>query len=171
MRIVALSLILFCFNGCTMKKPEAVPVLLPIAGIKARLLDVPEFSLSRSALIEIPLDQLKVFARLVVPTAPCLQQIDPKLSYHVADVIIEHNDGTFSTLMVRWTGHNPAAISLDGSKYYYGELDEFPDGATRIMRLLGEYEFNSRKSIKNQGIEKGESKFDPETAGKQPSQK
>ena len=136
-------------------EPEAVPILPPITGIRAHFLDVPEFHLSSSKLIVVPQDQLKVFARLVVPKKPCLQQMDSKQNYHVVDVLLEHNDGTTSTLKVHWTGHNPAAVSLDGMKYYYGETDEFPDGATRIMRLLAKYEFDSLQSLETHGTKEG----------------
>jgi hypothetical protein len=151
MRSLTLTFLLLYISGCAEKKsePEAIPVLPPVSGIKAQFLDVPQFSLSSSEWIVVPDDQLDSFARLVVPAKPCLQQIDTKRSYHVVNVILEHKDGTSTTLIVRWTGHNPAAVSLDGSKYYYGGMDEFPDGATRIMRILAKHEFDARASLEN----------------------
>jgi hypothetical protein len=78
MRLIAIVVLLFSVCGCTLRKPDSVPVLPSITAIKARLLEVPEFSLKSSDLIEVPDDQIELFARLVVPTSHCLQQIDPK---------------------------------------------------------------------------------------------
>jgi hypothetical protein len=63
----------------------------------------------------------------------------------VADVLVQHTDGASTKLFVRWTGHNPAAISLDDHNFYYGGTDEFPDGATKIIRLLNDYDFQSKQ--------------------------
>jgi hypothetical protein len=139
-----LLILISCQYGC--HRREAVPVLAPIARITARLHAVPEFRIPGIEFVEVPENQLSTFANLITPSGPCMQEIKPRMHYLVADVVVEHTDGSKSNLMVRWTGHNPAAVSLDGSKYYYGGLDEFPDGATRIIQLLCEYDFNSRKS-------------------------
>jgi hypothetical protein len=58
------------------------------------------------------------------------------MHYSVAEVYLEHADGTTSTVDVRWTGHNPPAVSLDKRNYFNGGKDEFPDGAIGIVRLL-----------------------------------
>ena len=144
MRLCIIMIALIFQNGCNPGQSKSIPVLPPIAKITASLRDVPEFSLEAVDLIVVPEDQVATFAKLVLPTRPCQQQIHPERSYHVADVLLDHSDGTKTGLIIRWTGHNPAAVSIDGRKYYYGGRDEFPDGATRIMRLLGEYDFNSR---------------------------
>jgi len=68
------------------------------------------------------------------------------MHYLVADVFLEHEDGSKSTVTVRWTGHNPAAVSLDGRKYYYGGTDAFPDGASKVIRLLREYDYAAQKA-------------------------
>ena len=67
------------------------------------------------------------------------------MHYHIADVYIHPTDDTVTTLIIRWTGKNPAAVSLDDRVYYWGGMDEFPDGALNIYRLFSIYNEESRK--------------------------
>ena len=128
-------------SGC--KHDAPIPTLRPIAKISAQVRDVPEFGLTPIDRVEVPDEHLSSFAKLITPTKPCLQNINSSTNYRVADVTIHHTDGTETTLIVRWTGANPAAISLDDRNFYYGGRDAFPDGATRIVRLLAEYKYES----------------------------
>ena len=121
-------------------------MLPPIARITARVHELAEFRLPAIESVSVPEDHLSSFAKLITPVGPCQLQIDTKMNYLVADVFVHHKDGTTSKLLVRWTGHNPAAISFDDNTYFSGGTDEFPDGATRILRLLREYDFDARKS-------------------------
>jgi hypothetical protein len=130
-------------SGC--QRMTSTPMLRPIAEISASVRAVPELGISAINFVEIPQPHLSAFAKLITPTRPCIQEIKREMHYHVADVFVQHTDGTTTTLIVRWTGHNPAAISLDDRNYYYGGTDEFPDGATKIIRLLNEYHYQSRK--------------------------
>jgi hypothetical protein len=143
MRFLILLIPVIGLCGCS--RQPVPPALRPIAGISARVYAVPELGFSAIDSVEVPPDNLRAFAVLITPTAPCVQEIDPKMHYHVADVLVRHPDGSTTTLLVRWTGHGPAAVSIDGRQYYYGGSDPFPDGATRIVRLLNEYHYNSHK--------------------------
>lgn len=142
----ALMLLISCLylnGGC---RHARIPVLHPISKITAVVHAVPGFSVVAINSVEVPQSQLSSFARLITPMEPCLQKIHPDEHHHVADVYVEHIDGTQTKLIVRWTGHGPAAVSLDGRYYYYGGSDEFPDGATSILRLLSEYNYKSQHS-------------------------
>ncbi len=125
-------------SGCSRQPPT--PKLPPIAKISAKVHAVPELGFSAIDHVEVPQEHISEFATLITPTTPCVQTIDRTMRYHVADVVVQHEDGSTTKLVVRWTGHNPAAISLDDSHYFYGGSDDFPDGATRIIRLLNQYQ-------------------------------
>ena len=154
-RLLVLSIFVSYQCGC--HQEETTPVFAPIARITARLHSIPEIRISGIETVEVPENELSTFAKLITPVGPCTQQIKPRIHYLVADVVIDHIDGSMSNLIVRWTGHNPAAVSFDGIKYYYGGLDEFPDGATRIIRLLRDYDFNLRASANLQNNETDQS--------------
>jgi hypothetical protein len=142
MRFSMLVISAVLLTGCYRQPPT--PTLRPIAKITARVYAVPDLGFSAIDFVEVPQEHLPAFANLITPIEPCIQTIDPSMHYHVADVFIEHQDGSTTTLVVRWTGHNPAALSLDDRNYYYGGSDAFPDGATRIIRLLNEYHHRSQ---------------------------
>lgn len=140
MIFVTLSMVLI---GCS--SSNQVPMLGSISRISATLHDVPEMSLTGIPNVDVPVDQISLFTKLITPTGPCQQEIRPDQSYHVADVRIVRPDGSKTNLIVRYTGFNPAAISFDGKKYYYGGVDAAPDGAMRIVRLLRDYDFDSKQ--------------------------
>jgi hypothetical protein len=126
-----------------------IPTLRPIARISAKVLAVPDLGTSAIDHIDVPDAELTSFAKLITPTKPCVQNISTSTNYRIADVTVLHTDGTETVLIVRWTGANPAAISLDERTFYYGGSDAFPDGATRISRLLHEYK-HQRSMTKQQ---------------------
>lgn len=131
-------LLLFSLAGCSSGRQVAIPVMKPIERIVAITFDVPDMDLKGFA-VEVPVDQMAIIAKLVTPTELCKQQIKRDIHYHVADLQIEHTDGSTTTLRVHWTGHNPAAVSLDERTFYYGGVDEAPDGAMRLIQLLRSY--------------------------------
>lgn len=120
-------------SGCN---HPSIPTLRPIARISAKVLPVPDLGISNIDPIEVPDAELTSFAKLLTPIKPCVQNINTSTNYRLADVTIQHTDGTETVLIVRWTGANPAAISFDDRTFYYGGSDAFPDGAIRIVRLL-----------------------------------
>lgn len=131
-------------TGCQQHEP--IPVLKPIDSINAYVKSVPDWGLSPTESIEVPQSELPAFVKLITPQSVCLQRIDRDVSYHLADIVVRHTDDTESTLMVFSTGHNPAALSFDNKTFYYGGRDDFPDGATRIVRLLREYDHEREKA-------------------------
>jgi hypothetical protein len=143
MRLPVLLISVVCLVGCS-GQPAPPPKLRPISGISGRILTVPEFSFEARDSVEVPQEEVPAFAVLITPAKRCVQTIYPEEHHHVADVVVRHPDGSTTSLIVRWTGHNPAAVSLDGENYYYGGSDDFPDGATRIVRLLYQYHHQSR---------------------------
>jgi hypothetical protein len=58
---------------------------------------------------------------------------------HVADIFLYYADGKRKTLIVRWTGHNPAALSFDGLVYYWADDDGKNDGGLNLLRMLKYY--------------------------------
>jgi hypothetical protein len=145
MRRLTRVVFLVCVCGCSQRAPTPTPTLPPIVKISAKVYAVPGWFNEPIELVEVPQESVPAFAKLITPIEPCIQTIDSEMHHHVADITVQHPDGSDTTLIVRWTGHNPAAISLDGRNYYYGGSDDFPDGATRILQLLNEYHYQSHK--------------------------
>jgi len=143
-KLIFLISLLFLI-GCYVKPIPPVPVLRPISKISATLHDVPKLGVAGIPSIEIPSSELSNFSNFITPQSQCKQTIKKNMHYHIADIFIQHTDGTSTKLFVRWTGHNPAAISLDDEFFFYGGMDEFPDGGTRIIRLLNSYHYESIK--------------------------
>lgn len=137
---VQVLFVMAIMSGCS---NPSMPSLRPISSISAQVRAVPELGIVSIDQVDVPTEHIATFAHLVTPTKLCAEEIRSSANYHVADVTIRHSDGTETTLIVRWTGANPAAISLDDRTFYYGGSDAFPDGATRIVRLLNEYKYNS----------------------------
>lgn len=120
----------------------------PIERIVATTFDVPDMNIQGFDEVEVPVDQVAIIAKLVTPTELCQQQIKPDIHYHVADLRIEHTDGSTAILHVHWTGHNPAAVSLDERTFYYGGVDEAPDSAMRLLQLLRSYKNDSARKAR-----------------------
>ena len=112
-------------SGCSQQ--SATPTIPPAVKISATVYDVPDLNITALQHVVVPQDRMAEFTPLITPTTSCTQQIDAQTNYHVADVYLQHEDDSVTRLIVRWTGHNPAAISLDGRRYYYGGSDPFPD--------------------------------------------
>lgn len=121
LRLFLLFLLIWCQIGC---HKESIPALSPVVRITATLHSVPDLKIPGIQRVEVPVSQLSNFAKLISPAGHCLQEqeirLKPDTYYLVADVVLEHQDGSKSNITVRGTGHNPAAVSLDGKKYYYG---------------------------------------------------
>ena len=130
-------LILFAVSGCTPN--QAVPKLQGVTQIRAHVPSVPQLAVDEIDAVSVPDSQLAQLSALVTPSEPCMQQIDKREHYLVAIVELFHSDGTKTTVYVRWTGHNPAAVSLDDEHFFYGGKPEAGDGAVKILQLLMQY--------------------------------
>ena len=140
-------MLLVLSGGCSASK--TIPTFTPISKISARVYSVPDLSVMPINNVDVPDDQISSFFTQIKPTKLCDSQIKKEMHYHIADVYIHHTDDTVTTLIIRWTGKNPAAVSLDDRVYYWGGMDEFPDGALNIYRLLSIYNEESRKIMIN----------------------
>ncbi len=86
--------LLFCLLLFLMGRQVAIPVMKPIERSVAITFDVPDMDLTGIEAVEVPGDQVAINAKLVTPTEHCKQQIKPDIHYHVADLRIEHTDGS-----------------------------------------------------------------------------
>ncbi len=109
LRLLLLFVMIFCQTGC---HKESIPVLPPIARITATLHPLPDLKIPGIDLVDVPESELSTIAILITPVSPCSEEegilLYPKIYRHIADVVVEHKDGSKSNLIVRWTGKNPA---------------------------------------------------------------
>ncbi|MEM7474335.1 MAG: hypothetical protein AAF483_05025 [Planctomycetota bacterium] len=87
--------------------------------------------------IRVPQEELRSFLPYVLPQTVC--EVGAKRFPKVAEVRLTQNDGSEVKLGVYWTGHNPAAVSVDGVVFFYAKVSEFPDGAIQVIRFLHDY--------------------------------
>ena len=88
---------------------------------------------------------------------------------HVADVTAHHPDGSTTTLIVRWTGHNPAAVSIDDRNFYYGGSDEFPELRETIRSSRASRRASSAFSARSAAISRSRAAHEaPPAAGGKP---
>lgn len=133
--------------GCAIQPPT--PKLAPIIKISAKVYPVPEMFLQATEWVQISEDYLEDLSHLITPNEPCQQVINSKTGCnHVADVKAFHPDGSCTPLMVYWTGHNPAAISLDKRFYFYGGSQKAVDGASKVVELIYRSEHKAQKTNK-----------------------
>lgn len=136
-----------CMSGC--RRSDSIPRIEPIVAIKVNVHEVPDLGIPKELTIQVPTAETANFAKLVLPTSRCTELIDPKRNYHVADAFLMHPSGEATQLFIRWTGANPAAVSLDDRTYYFGGDSKFPDGAMAIIRQLAEYERAERSKTED----------------------
>ncbi len=143
MRAIPALLLFGALVGCAKPSP---PVIKPVIGITARLHKSTELNdLDSDTLIKVPQSDVPAFLKLVTPTPTSFDVYSDDMHYSVADVYLEHKDGTTTKVNVRWTGHNPAAVSTDDRNYFYGGTDVFPDGAIGIVRSLIRFSFEEKQ--------------------------
>ena len=82
----------------------------------------------------IPAGEHDSVLRLITPDQYFGQVHDMAHSV-VAKVVVAHDDGPDTTILVRWTGKNPAAVTVDGRNYFYAESGPY-DGAMRLIQLV-----------------------------------
>ena len=132
-------------SGCQGR--TTIPQFKPVKGMSATVYAVPDLGISAIAKVEVPQDQLPLLVTLLEPREVYPFKISQIASYHVADIVVEHVDGTSANVMVRWTGDNPAAVSLDnGASFFNGGSDGFSNGALRIVHLLNKYDYQNREA-------------------------
>lgn len=124
--------------ACASRANVQVPPLAPVSSVNGTLYDVPELGIRSSETIDVPTSEIPKILNLAWPTEPCDRDVGSN-STPIARLEIIHANGSTTELIVGWTGHNLAAVSLEDGVFFYGGLDDFPDGATRIARLLREY--------------------------------
>lgn len=54
----------------------------------------------------------------------------------VARMTLKYPDGTQREVFVRWTGKNPAAVSLDDETFFWADASNVGDGANALAGLL-----------------------------------
>jgi len=89
--------------------------------------------------ISIPPENLDFVFRLVTPESYYGKGMYEFIAPMMAKVEITHADGARTRILVRDGGHNPAVVTLDGSKYFYARNDpEVTVGAFQLCRLVAQ---------------------------------
>lgn len=127
-----------CVLGCGVN--ASLPKIDPVVAIKVNVHKIVDLGIREELIIQVPKAEIASFSKMVLPIRRCSEVIDPKRNYHVADIYLEHPSGKTTQLYVRWTGVNPAAVSLDDRTYYFSDDSAYPDGAIGIIRKLADYE-------------------------------
>lgn len=128
--------------GCSRNSPPTAPVVpksQSIAFIEGEILDAPDLGLERFGPVRVPQQEMRDFLPLITPHGPVDPALKPDTSPAVSVITINYSDSSVDIIQVKHTGHNPAALSVNGGPYYYGGTDRFPDGGIRICRLLKSY--------------------------------
>jgi hypothetical protein len=88
---------------------------------------------------EIPASKLGYARRLVTPDKYYEGGVNDLITPLMAVVVLTHEGQPDTRLLVRYSGHNPALISVDGRNYFYGRNDEdIHDGGTDLLRLVSQ---------------------------------
>ncbi len=135
-----------CFGlmvaGC--QNQPAPPTFPATSRITARVHSVPDMVIETIDHVEVPQQHIPKIMQLVTPVTYIESGIEPRLNYHVADVYLHHQDSNkVTTIEVRFTGHNPAAVTVDGGNYFYAPVDG-RDGARALSILLAKYHFQAQ---------------------------
>jgi hypothetical protein len=138
-----LAIVLVTLVGCA--KQPAPPSLSATTHITAHLHSVPDLRIKRIGNVEVPQDRLQEVLEMVTPVTFISGGIVPDLHHHVADVYLHHEDSSVTKITVRYTGHNPAAVSVDGVNYFYASADGPIDGGTALARLLAQLHFEAQR--------------------------
>jgi hypothetical protein len=119
--------------GC---QQPAVPTLPATTRITAQVHSVRDMGIESIDHVEVPQEYVPQILKIVTPVTFLKVGIRPSLNYHVADVYLHHQDSKVTKLEVRFTGHNPAAVTVDGSNYFSASTDGPIDGARALANLL-----------------------------------
>ncbi len=130
---------LFVFGvGCDTSRKTPIPKMKPVKRVVGTLLVVPDLGIRPGTSIDVPASEIGKLLSLAWPAENCDSELGER-STPIARLEIFHEDGSKTDISVRWTGSNPAAVTMDNKAYFLGGYDDFPDGATRIARLLRDY--------------------------------
>jgi hypothetical protein len=130
------------FAGCP--KQTALPTLPATIRVTAQLYSVPDMGIEGIDRVEVPQDHVPQILKIVTPVTFIKGGVVPELNYHVADVYLHHEDFNVTKIKVRFTGHNPAAVTVDGVNYFYASVDGPADGARGLARLLARFHFEAQ---------------------------
>lgn len=97
----------------------------------------------------IPKNEFDSVMRLVRPEQPYGSSVNDAAHPLIGVVEIGHDGGTASTIFVRWSGVNPALVSVDGRTYYYAEShDDVRDGGMKFHSLITRIVENEKRDKK-----------------------
>jgi hypothetical protein len=86
---------------------------------------------------EIPASDMEVVTRLLTPERYYEGGMNDHITPPIALVEVTHSDQSKSHLYVRWSGKNPALVSLDGRNYFYAtNHPDVHDGAVQLVALV-----------------------------------
>jgi len=136
--------------GCLWQ--PAVPTFPATIRITAQLHSIREMRIESIDYIEVPLEHIPQVLKIVTPVTFIEDGIRPELNYHGADVYLHHQDSSVTKIEVRFTGHNPAAVTVDGSNYFYASVDGPVDGASALAVLLADLHFETQQAGSEIGL-------------------
>lgn len=134
--LLALSLliIILCIDGCGPR--HSVQTFAQPASMRVTLLPVPDLALEKSEVIQVERESIPTVFKLLTPAKPIKGGVNKSVSPLLAKCDIHACDGSSYTVYVRWMGHNPLAVSLDDSTYYWGGTTVRIDGGIALLQVL-----------------------------------
>ncbi len=135
--------------GC--QKQPATPTFPETTRITAQLYSVPDTGTKGIDHIEVPQEYIPQILKIVTPVTFEEGGLRPTSNYHVADVYLHHEDSKPTKIEVRSTGHNPAAVTVDCSNYFYASVDGPADGAWELALLLQRFHYEAERDKTEKG--------------------
>src|SRR5262249_42120561 len=120
-------------------RTPSTPQLRPPTAIKVTLYPWQGVGGIDGEPVDIPAEKLDLAFRLLTPASYFEGGVHEFITPIVPEAVINHADGTETSVLVRDHGHNPAVVTVDGRNYFYGRND--PDvhaGAVQLIRLVTE---------------------------------
>jgi hypothetical protein len=103
----------------------------------ATLQPASDLGITESIRIVVKKGAIAKVHKLVTPTRIIEGGVKNSLNPLVATIQVDYPDGRTAKLFVRWMGKNPAAVSFDDEKYYWGDGGgDCGDGAVELIRVL-----------------------------------
>ncbi len=119
------------------RQQPPTPRLEPPKTVTVTLYPVPGMNLKGSPPTEIPAGEFDHVMRLVTPDKYLEGGVNDLIHRLIAEVVITHEDGHNTWVLVRWTGKNPPAVSVDGRHYFYARpYDDVYDGGMQLVTLV-----------------------------------